>query len=231
MENVKDIAPPKPQEAKALSPMESLVSGLENDVETSKADGQQETTRDFIDAIENDDVGKLKDNTIIECAPGEKGDWNEKLNQPLQPNTKYKIRDTVYETDNNGRVAKVSGKLELDMNSSERPRNEYQQHKSVDIKDGQTDSQGRKTDDGGHIIAHRFNGAGEQINYLPMKSDLNRGAWKAMENRWEKYLSDGKEVEVEIIPKYDGVSKRPSKFIVTETINGLKSDPTMFNNN
>ena len=59
----------------------------------------------------------------------------------------------------------VSGKLTLGKNG----RNTYQQTKSVKIKDGIGG-----VDDGGHLIANEFMGAGEQINYLPMTQNLNR---------------------------------------------------------
>ncbi len=34
----------------------------------------------------------------------------------------------------------------------------------------------------GHLIASVFNGPGERLNLLPMNGNLNKGAWKAMEN-------------------------------------------------
>ncbi|WP_281649117.1 DNA/RNA non-specific endonuclease [Parendozoicomonas sp. Alg238-R29] len=104
------------------------------------------------------------------------------MNGRLIINHKYKVGPYLYETDKAGRVNRVSGELDL----STRDRNTYQQTKSGKedgIKDGLTD------DDGGHLIASIFDGAGEQINYAPMNSNLNRGAWKKMENRWAEALS------------------------------------------
>ncbi|WP_442900004.1 hypothetical protein [Gilliamella apicola] len=34
------------------------------------------------------------------------------------------------------------------------------------------------------------------MNFLPMNSNLKRGEWKALENRWTKNLPKGKTVEV-----------------------------------
>ena len=70
------------------------------------------------------------------------------------------------------------------------------------------------------MIADRFYGPGEQINYLPQKATLNKGAWKKMENDWAKAIEHGKTVEVDIRPVFKGDSKRPTGFKVKETING-----------
>ena len=41
-----------------------------------------------------------------------------------------------------------------------------------------------------------------------------------MENDWAKAIKESKTVEVDIRPVFKGSSKRPTKFIVKETING-----------
>ncbi|MCA6064819.1 DNA/RNA non-specific endonuclease, partial [Thalassolituus marinus] len=150
---------------------------------------------------------------VTELEPGQKGGWNKELNGELKPDHSYKVGDYLYETDSEGRVSRVSGKLDLNT----RDRNTYQQGKSAKeagIKDGLAD------DDGGHLIASIFDGSGEQINYAPMNSNLNRGAWKSMENTWAKALEEGKEVTVDIKPVYEAGSKRPTKFVARYTIDG-----------
>lgn len=140
---------------------------------------------------------------------GKKGKgWSKKLNGKLEPNSKYSVDGYLYETDELGRVNKVSGKLEL----KERGRNTYQQGKSVKIKDG------IEGDQGGHLIGDRFYGPGEQINYVPQKGSLNQSAYKKMENDWQKALEEGKEVNVSIENIYDGTSKRPVGQEVNYTI-------------
>ncbi|HDX5555830.1 TPA: DNA/RNA non-specific endonuclease, partial [Escherichia coli] len=57
---------------------------------------------------------------------------------------------------------------------------------------------GNLGDEGGHLIASIFNGPGEKLNLLPMDGNLNKGAWKSMENTWAKALSEGKDVKVNI---------------------------------
>ena len=105
--------------------------------------------------------------------------------------------------------------IRLSLNKHDR--NSYQQGKSAKV-DGIKD--GKVSDDGGHIIASRHDGAGEQINYVPMDSNLNRGAWKRMENVWDNALREGKKVEVNVNPIYNGASKRPDKFRVIYKIDG-----------
>jgi hypothetical protein len=158
---------------------------------------------------------------VIELAPGSKGSWNKALNETLKPNAKYKVGDKIYETDELGRVKRVSGELEL----GKLGRNGYQQGKSVTLKDGT-----KGVDEGGHLIGHQFKGAGEQINYVPMKESLNQGAWKKMEMDWAKDLEAGKKVEVDINPIYDGISKRPTEIEVFYKIDG-KEYMKVFPNN
>lgn len=90
------------------------------------------------------------------------------------------------------------------------------------------------TDQGGHLIGSRFDGAGEQINLVPMTSDLNLSRWKTMENNWATQLSavPPTTVNVKIDIKYDDALKpnRPTRFIVTETIGTASPVQTTFNN-
>jgi uncharacterized cupin superfamily protein len=161
------------------------------------------------------EVVSSKADDVIELAPGSKGNWNKILNNKLKPNAKYKVGDKIYETDELGRVKRVSGEVEL----GKLGRNEYQQGKSVTLKDGT-----KGIDEGGHLIGHQFKGAGEQINYVPMKGELNQGAWKKMESDWAKALKQvpPKKVEVDIKNIYDGTSKRPTKIAVQYLIDGKK---------
>ncbi|NOQ65507.1 MAG: hypothetical protein GQ582_13430 [Methyloprofundus sp.] len=153
----------------------------------------------------------------IELEPGQKGGWNKELNGKLEPNTDYKVGNKTYKTDDQGRVARVEGELTL----SKHDRNTHQQGKSGKeggIKDG------LKKDDGGHLIASIFDGAGEQINYVPMDSNLNRSAWKKMENTWAEALKKDPVpvVKVSIMPVYSN-SKRPNEFLVVYWIDGEKT--------
>ncbi|WP_207923251.1 DNA/RNA non-specific endonuclease [Marinomonas flavescens] len=161
---------------------------------------------------------------VVTLAPGKKGSWNKQLNTKLESNQSYKVGDHTYKTDANGRVNLVSGKLEL----KTRERNTYQQSKSSKT-DGIKD--GLPLDDGGHLVASTFFGAGEQINYLPMDSNLNRSAWLKMENGWRSALkaTPPKDIKVEISPLYGKDSNRPDAFAVRYWTNG-KSKVKFFYN-
>ena len=116
-------------------------------------------------------------------------------------------------------MSKASGKLDL----NKRDRNTYQQGKA-----GKTDGikDGLENDEGGHLIASIFNGPGEQVNYAAMDGNLNKGAWKRMENQWADAIKGDppKTVEVEINTIYDGVSKRPEAFEVVYKIDGKMTE-------
>ena len=177
--------------------------------------GVQDSRIDSKNVLKSDRI-KAKDfpeRTRIELEPGKKGNWNKTLNGPLKPTTDYIIGNKIYETDEYGRVRRVSGELSL----IKRDRNTYQQGKAgktKGIKDG------HEADEGGHIIPSRHDGFGEQINYLPMNSNLNKGGWKRMENLWDNALNEKKTVEVDIKPNYEGTSKRPKEFKVIYKIDG-----------
>jgi len=161
----------------------------------------------------------LPDGTIA-ISKGQKGGWSKELNKP-KPNKKYKVGKNEYTIDGDGRVTNAKG--ELDLKTSDR--NGYQQRKSVTSKDGNLD-----TDQGGHLIASIFDGAGEQINIVPMLGNLNQGAWRSMEATWQSALQAGKKVEVDIKVIYEGASKRPLGFQVDSWVNGIKQPQKIFDN-
>lgn len=75
-------------------------------------------------------------------------------------------------------------------------------------------------DEGGHLIASIFGGLGEKLNIVPMNGNLNKGAWKQMENTWATALKEGKQVKVKIDPVYSEIGGRPESFNVSYSING-----------
>lgn len=149
---------------------------------------------------------------------GGKGGWNKELNNP-KPNSVYPVDgDKVYKTDALARPSQV----EATLSPTVKDRNGYQQCKAGKC--------GLDGDEGGHLIASIFNGPGEKLNLVPMDGNLNKGAWKQMENTWSKALSDGKEVKVNIQPSYVGDSARPDKFYVEYTIDGGRPIAETFKN-
>ncbi|MEH0370005.1 hemagglutinin repeat-containing protein [Vibrio mimicus] len=154
-------------------------------------------------------VDQVTGRTVIETTPGQKGGWNKFLNNP-EPNTDYKTNDSLYKTDELGRVDSVSTDLTELVRGD---RNKYQQGQAGKI-DGIKD--GLEDDHGGHLIASMFNGLGEQINYVPMNKKVNGsgGEWGNLERIWKNELERGKSVKVDIKPVYAGNSKRPDRIVV-----------------
>ena len=137
----------------------------------------------------------------------------------LKPNIRYRTDDSegreyIYETDDKGRIVKVTAKnLELTKRDKRLPYDS----KTPDKRD---------TDDAGHLIADRFGGSPKLDNIISQDRDLNQNRgdyadnWYNMEEEWAEAIADGKTVEVEIVVTYDGDSERPSSFEVNYTIDG-----------
>ena len=51
-----------------------------------------------------------------------------------------------------------------------------------------------------------------------MNSNLNRGVWKKLENKWAKALRKDKTVKVSIEPLYEGTDIRPNRFGILYSI-------------
>ncbi|MDW5500140.1 DNA/RNA non-specific endonuclease [Pseudomonas lundensis] len=50
------------------------------------------------------------------------------------------------------------------------------------------------------MIASIFNGLSEKLNLVPIDGNLNKGAWKKMENSWANVLKDDGKFQVKIEP-------------------------------
>lgn len=155
---------------------------------------------------------------IVVVDSGKKGAWNKALNKP-EPNTVYQVDgNKTYHTDELTRTTNVNASLSLSKND----RNTYQQ-----CKTGKCGSSG---DEGGHLIASIFNGPGEKLNLVPIDGNLNKSAWKQMENTWANALKEGKTVDVNIQPIYSGNNTRPDRIIVQYSINGGRPVSADFKN-
>ncbi|MCI4591353.1 DNA/RNA non-specific endonuclease [Sphingobium sp. BYY-5] len=71
-------------------------------------------------------------------------------------------------------------------------------------------------------MAARFNGPGDSFNHFAQDRNFNRGAYRAMEDGWARDLRAGKKVIVDIMPLYEGTSKRPYSLTVTWYVDGKK---------
>lgn len=141
-----------------------------------------------------------------------------KIDDELLPNSEYESNGYKYKTDDRGRVVNVSGNIKLEPG---------QRDLNAQAKAGGDDR--RQGDQGGHLIADRFGGSGGSENLVPMRSELNQGDYKKMENDLAKAVSEGKQVTVSVDVKYDADSKRPSSIAVSYTIDGETFKKTFTN--
>jgi len=87
-----------------------------------------------------------------------------------------------------------------------------------------------QTDEGGHLVAVRFNGPAHEVNHIAQDIKLNRGKWRTLENQWAKELDQGKQVDVKINLTYPKDSQRPSEIRVQSQVDGSKPVPSVFKN-
>lgn len=78
----------------------------------------------------------------------------------------------------------------------------------------------RSTDDGGHYVARRFNGPPDRFNLFPQDANFNRGKYRLLEDEWARAKRAGKQVEIEIVPRFEAGSKRPTELDVFFAIDG-----------
>ncbi len=118
----------------------------------------------------------------------------------------------TFQIDGRGRTRHVSGSLTL-ASASVRSR-------TVQARAGGAER--RRTDDGGHYIAARFNGPAEAFNHFAQDSAVNRGKYRAIEDQWARDKRTGKSVKVRIAPNYERSSVRPSVVDVWWETDGVR---------
>lgn len=205
--------------AKVLRPMMENLGGALDKVPGGLLDKLPTSARKQIVEMHARVDGFLKNRDVTILDGGSKGAWNKILNKPLKANADYLVNGYMYKTDKLGRVASVEGKIDLTVAA----RNGYQQAK--------VGKAGNTGDQGGHLIASIFNGAGEKLNMVPMNGNFNMGAWKVMENKLAAAASAGKKVEVKIEVQYGAAGGRPDGFLVRYAIDGGREVIKAFKNN
>ncbi len=168
-------------------------------------------------------------------------DLGNNVESDLEPNTIYRINHDIYETDDNGNVYKVNGKIlenttyeingisyttdefgriiSWDCKSNYEPENE--RDNNAQIESGGEDRQ--EGDDGGHLVARILGGPPGGENIVPMRDTINRGDYKKSENDIVEAKKQDKDVEDQGKVIYEGESKRPSKIERTYTVDGEKT--------
>ncbi len=124
-----------------------------------------------------------------------------------------------FHTDLIKRARQIDGELRLGPTSSRSRRTQSQAG----------GAERRTTDDGGHYIAARFNGPRDRLNHFAQDASFNRGAYRALEDRWARHLQAGRRVHITIVPHYQGSSTRPEILTVTWSVDG-ETQRTQFHN-
>lgn len=171
------------------------------------------------------------------------------MSEKYEPNSTMEVNGHIYETDDNGNIFKVDGKLNPDSSytvngttyktdSLGRPISwngepTYNPEAERD-GDAQKDAGGadrKEGDDGGHIVARVLNGSPGSENIVAMRDTVNRGDYKKAENE----IADAKKTpEIKDVKDsgkiiYEGDSDRPTKIERTYTIDGIKKELTVDN--
>ena len=134
------------------------------------------------------------------------------INGRLLPNAEYNLNGYTYTTDAYGRIIEAEGEPTLN------PENE-RDNAAQAIVGG---IERRPNDQGGHVIAREMNGDGGVGNLVAMDSRINQSDYKRMETDIRNALNEGKSVAVDVEIKYDGDSERPSKLTATVMIDHEK---------
>ena len=145
-----------------------------------------------------------------------------RCNNELIKNNTYEINGYSYTTDEMGRITSAEGKAHLKTHEGR-----------LDIKDSkETVGRGHalETDDRGHIIGDQLDGSNGMENLVAQDSGINKGAYKALEDRIAGMVKEGKNVEIKVEPIYgDKFSYRPTEIKYTYTVEGEKT-VTLFPN-
>ncbi|SQD95843.1 hypothetical protein FMEAI12_3350018 [Parafrankia sp. Ea1.12] len=120
----------------------------------------------------------------------------------------HTIKGYTFTVDEHGRTRRATGTLNVD---------------TPDRRDAaaarEARAAGKPGDDAGHLIGHRFNPPEGRINLVPQDMNLNRGAYRSLENKLAQAARD-KSVEVDIRVVYPEGSQRPSGIAIRYKIDG-----------
>lgn len=125
----------------------------------------------------------------------------------LMPNVEYSLNGFNYRTDEYGRIVHAEGEVKL----TDKERDPMPEISSKDKRD---------TDDKGHVIGHQIGGLEKIGNLVPQDFNLNRGEYKKLENELARLAKDGHDIKVEVSLKYKEGSDRPDTFRVKYTVDG-----------
>ena len=79
------------------------------------------------------------------------------------------------------------------------------------------------------LPADRFGGSPELANLVSQSANVNQSSYRKLENKWAKAIKEEKTVKVEVNILYEDNGIRPSKFVITHTIDGKPTTTTISN--
>ena len=144
-----------------------------------------------------------------------------RMEQDLLSDAEYKRNGYEYTTDHLGRLFTAEGNLHLKEHDGR-----------LQIKDNIHDigkGYEKSTDDRGHAIADRFDGANDLENLIPQDSGLNRNEFKNFENKLAQEVEAGKKVNLKLEMHYPGDSFRPDAITAVTTIDGKQEVKVFLN--
>ena len=142
------------------------------------------------------------------------------MEQDLLFDAEYKRNGYEYTTDHLGRLFTAEGDLHLKENDGR-----------LQIKDNIHDigkGYEKSTDDRGHAIADRFDGANDLENLVPQDAGLNRNEFKNFESKLAQELEAEKQVYLKLEMHYPGDSFRPDTITAETTIDGRQEVKSIF---
>jgi len=91
---------------------------------------------------------------------------------------------------------------------------------------------GMATDDAGHLIGRALGGPGgvNARNFVPQDLSVNRGIFRAFEQRVAAEVEAGNQVFVRVSPQYVGPATRPNEILYQVRVNGTSWAPQRFPN-
>ena len=144
-----------------------------------------------------------------------------RMEQDLLSDAEYKRNGYEYTTDHLGRLFTAEGNLHLKEHDGR-----------LQIKDNIHDigkGYEKSTDDRGHAIADRFDGANDLENLVPQDAGLNRNEFKNFESKLAQELEAGKQVHLKLEMHYPGDSFRPDAITAETTIDGKQEVKVFLN--
>jgi HK97 family phage portal protein len=124
-----------------------------------------------------------------------------------------------FESDSINRATRVSGTLRLQPEQGRSRRNQRDAGKPDRMS----------SDHGGHYVAREFGGPKIALNHFAQDAGVNRGEYRLLELSWKANLKLGRTVSVNIVPLYEGRSRRPTLLHVTFNVDGVRRKRTIRN--